>query len=136
LIGNWSSFFFFHFLCIGLSRSFFFTISSSMSFFSIKFDLHSSYCCLFFFDKFYILIFFSLFHLSKLNLLGIKLFDWTRFKDFHDFHDCKIWGLTRVDSYIFFIVFFNPLTLRWSMIELHDIIQFAFEHIHLDITIG
>ena len=117
---------------------FFFTISSCMSFFYIKFDLHSSYCYLFFFGKFYRLIFFSLFHHSKLNWLRIKFFYWTQFKDFHDFHDCKICGLTRL-THIFFSFlnfFFNPLTLRWSIIELHDIIQFAFEHIHLDITIG
>ena len=36
----------------------------------------------FFFNKFFKLIFFSQSHHSKLNWLGIKFLDWTRFKDF------------------------------------------------------
>jgi hypothetical protein len=73
---------FFHFISIRLFWLLFFTISSSMSLFPIKFDLYFFYCYFFFFSKFFKLIFFSQSHHSKLNWLGIKFLDWTRFKDF------------------------------------------------------
>ena len=103
--------FFYHFFSIVLSRSFFFTISSIMSFFLIKFDHIFFITIVFLLEIFLNWYFFSQFHHLKLNCLEINLLDWTRLKEFHYFHGCGVCWLPELTHiffhYFFKLIFFN-----------------------------